>query len=151
LGAANFRDVDPDRVITLTDAALMAGCSRKSLERRVERGSLAVVPDDDGRRAVRVADLLRAGLVSVVPAGTEAGIDPRRVAEAESEAEALRAALSATEGALRRSRDEVAALRQRVMDAEARAAVAEDDLTRVLLGREEPARPTRGRLRLRAT
>ena len=33
-------------MITLTDAALMAGCSRKSLERRVERGSLAVVPDD---------------------------------------------------------------------------------------------------------
>ena len=135
-------------MITLTDAALMAGCSRKSLERRVERGSLAVVPDDEGRRAVRVADLLRAGLV---PAGTEAGIDPRRVAEAEAEAEALRAALSATEGALRRSRDEVAALRQRVMDAEARAAVAEDDLTRVLLGRDEPARPARGRLRLRAT
>jgi predicted nucleotidyltransferase len=115
--------VDPYRVITLTDAAVLAGCSRKSLERRVERGSIAVTLDDEGKRAVRVSDLLRA--------------------------------LSATEAALRRARDEVAALRQRVMDAEARAAVAEGDLTTVLLGQEpgsrRPSRASRGRLRLRAT
>jgi hypothetical protein len=147
--------VDPDRVITLTDAAVLAGCSRKSLERRVERGSIAVTLDDEGKRAVRVSDLLRAGLVCVMPAGAEAGMDPRRIAEAEAEAEAARIALSATEAALRRARDEVAALRQRVMDAEARAAVAEGDLTTVLLGQEpgsrRPSRASRGRLRLRAT
>ena len=82
-------------------------------------------------------------------------MDPRRIAEAEAEAEAARIALSATEAALRRARDEVAALRQRVMDAEARAAVAEGDLTTVLLGQEpgsrRPSRASRGRLRLRAT
>lgn len=142
-------------MITLTDAAVLAGCSRKSLERRVERGSLTVTLDADGKRAVRVGDLLRAGLVCVMPAGAEAGMDPRRIAEAEAEAEAARIALSATEAALRRARDEVTVLRQRVMDAEARAAVAEGDLTKVLLGHDpEPPRPTRtsrARLRLRTT
>lgn len=142
---AEIRGVDADRIISLTDAAALAGCSRKSLERRVERGSLPMVLDTQGRRAVRVGDLLRAGLVTVVPAAAEAGVDPRRVADAEAEADALRAALAATESALARSRDEVQMLRQRVMDAEARAAVAEDDLTRVLLGPATPARPVRGR------
>lgn len=142
-------------MITLTDAAVLAGCSRKSLERRVERGSLAVTLDADGKRAVRVSDLLRAGLVCVMPAGAEAGMDPRRIAEAEAEAEAARIALAATEAALRRARDEVTTLRQRVMDAEARAAVAEGDLTQVLLGHapepQRPARASRARLRLRTT
>lgn len=134
-------------MITLADAAALAGCSRKSLERRVERGSLGVTMDHRGRRAVRVADLLRAGLLSVVPTGAEAGGDPRRIAEAVADADALRAALAATEAALARSRDEVHLLRQRVMDAEARAAVAEDDLTRVLLDDPSPARGRRTRLR----
>lgn len=140
-------------MITLTDAALLAGCSRKSLERRVERGSLATTLDDEGRRAVRVSDLLRAGLACVMPAGAEAGMDPRRIADAEADAEAARIALAATEAALRRARDDVGALRQRVMDAEARAALAEDELTRVLMGttpHEQPSR-SRGRLRLRTT
>ena len=136
-------------MITLTDAAALAGCSRKSLERRVERGSLPIATDPRGRRAVRVADLLRAGLVSVVPAGAEAGSDPHRMAEAVAEAHALRAALAATEAALARSRDEAAMLRQRVMDAEARAAVAEDDLTRVLLDSPAPAPARSRRTRLR--
>ncbi|MBL6633667.1 MAG: hypothetical protein ISP32_04635 [Thermoleophilia bacterium] len=137
--------MDVDRLVSLTAAAALAGCSRKSLERRVERGSLPMVIDPQGRRAVRVADLLRAGLVAVMPAGAEAGADPRRVAEAEAEADALRAALAATESALARSRGEVQMLRQRVMDAEARAAVAEDDLTRVLMDAAAPARAARGR------
>lgn len=142
--------MDADRLIALTDAAALAGCSRKSLERRVERGSLPVSVDAEGRRAVRVADLLRAGLVTVVPAGSDSGADPRRVADAEAEAQALRVALAATEAALARSRDEAQMLRQRVMDAEARAAVAEDDLTRLLLDAAPPVRaPRGGRARLR--
>lgn len=146
--------MDPDRIISLTDAALLSGCSRKSLERRVERGSLAVTHDAEGRRAVRVADLMRAGIVSLVPVGVASGVRDVRAAEAEGEAEALRAALAATEAALRRARDEVQLLRRRATDADARAAVAEDELTRVLVGlaaervRQEPRR---GRLRLRAT
>jgi hypothetical protein len=146
--------MDPDRIVTLTDAALLAGCSRKSLERRVERGSLAVMRDAQGRRAVRVADLMRAGIVVLMPAGAGCGVDAVRVAEVEGEADALRAALAATEAALRRARDEVQVLRRRATDADARAAVAEDELTRLLLGAPpEPARqePRRGRLRLRAT
>jgi len=144
--------VDPDRVISLTDAALLAGCSRKSLERRVERGSLDATRDAEGRRAVRVADLLRAGLVVPVPVGAEGGVDPTHLADARAEAEALRAALMATEAGLARARDEAGLLRQRVMDAESRAAMAEDELTRVLLGAERPARRgRRGNLRLRTT
>jgi len=139
-------------VISLTDAALLAGCSRKSLERRVERGALDATHDDDGRRAVRVADLMRAGLVVLVPAGADGGVDPRQLADAHAHADALQSALSATEAALARSRDEAGLLRQRVMDAESRAAMAEDELTRVLLGAEPTGRRgRRGNLRLRTT
>lgn len=139
-------------MISLTDAALLAGCSRKSLERRVERGSLDATRDAEGRRAVRVVDLMRAGLVVAVPAGADGGVDPRRLADARAEAEALQAALVATEAALARARDDAGMLRQRVLDAESRAAVAEDELTRVLLGADRPARRgRRGTLRLRAT
>ena len=137
----------------LTDAARLAGCSRKSLERRVERGSLTADLDADGRRAVRAVDLLRAGLVSLAPARSSAGVDPREVADAVSEARAVQAALDATEAALARAREEVSLLRRRVMDAETRAAVAEEDLNRLVLG-GSPDGATRargrGRLRLKA-
>jgi hypothetical protein len=144
--------MDPDRMLTLTDAATLAGCSRKALERRVERGSLVATRDDDGQRRVRVADLLRAGLVTLTAACVEPGAAPERMAEAESEVEALRTALVATEAALRRARDEMRTVKAALMDAEARATVAEQDLTRVLVGEvpapvREPGR--RGRLRLR--
>ncbi|MEO2058353.1 MAG: hypothetical protein ABGX38_05825, partial [Thermoleophilia bacterium] len=109
--------------------------------------------DADGRRAVRAVDLLRAGLVSLAPARSQAGVDPREVADAVSEARAMQAALDATEAALARAREEVSLLRRRVMDAEARAAVAEEDLNRLVLG-GEPDGVTRargrGRLRLKA-
>lgn len=146
--------MDPDRIIPLTDAALLAGCSRKSLERRVERGSLAVTHDPGGRRAVRVADLMRAGIVSLVPVGAESGVHMTRIAEIEAEAEALRTALAATEAGLARARDEVRLLRRRVTTADTRAALAEDELTRVLLAVPVPPAQKaqrRGRLRLRAT
>lgn len=137
-------------MLTLTDAAGLAGCSRKALERRVERGSLVASRGDDGQRVVRVADLMRAGLVTLAPACAAPGSAPERMIEAESEAEALRTALAATEAALRRARDEMRTVRAALMDAESRAAVAEQDLTRMLLDdapAREPAR--RGRLRLR--
>lgn len=137
-------------MLTLTDAAGLAGCSRKALERRVERGSLVASRGDDGQRTVRVADLMRAGLVTLAPACAAPGPAPERMMEAESEVEALRLALAATEAALRRARDEMRTVRAALMDAESRAAVAEQDLTRVLLDdapAREPAR--RGRLRLR--
>ncbi len=99
-----------------------------------------------------MADLMRAGLVVPVPVGAEGGVDPRRLADARAEAEALQSALAATEAALARARDEAGMLRQRVMDAESRAAMAEDELTRVLLGTErDMRRGRRGALRLRAT
>lgn len=139
-------------MISLTDAALLAGCSRKSLERRVERGTIEATHDAGGRRAVRVADLMRAGLVVPVPAGADGGVHPRRLADARAEAEALQSALAATEAALARARDEAVLLRQRVMDAESRAAMAEDELTRVLLGAGRDARRgRRGSLRLRTS
>ena len=137
-------------MLTLTDAATLAGCSRKALERRVERGSLVARRDDDGQRRVRLADLLRAGLVTLTPACADAGPAPVRMAEAEGEVDALRTALVATEAALRRSREEMRMLRAALLDAEARATMAEQDLTRVLVGEtpvREPGR--RGRLRLR--
>ncbi len=147
--------MDPDRLLTLTDAAMLAGCSRKALERRVERGSLHVSHCEDGQRAVRLADLMRSGLVTLMPACAPVGSAPARVEEAESEREALRTALTATEMALRRSREDMRIVRARLMEAEARAAVAEDDLTRVLLNGVPPAavpmQPAarRGKLRLR--
>ena len=137
-------------MLTLTEAATLAGCSRKALERRVERGSLIATRDGDGQRRVRVADLLRSGLVMPAPACAEPGTAPERMAEAESEAEALRMALVATEAALRRSRDELRTVKAALLEAESRAAMAEQDLTRVLVG-EAPVREAgrRGRLRLR--
>jgi hypothetical protein len=147
--------MDLDRLLTLTDAAMLAGCSRKALERRVERGSLHVSHGEDGQRAVRLADLMRSGLVALMPTCAPVGSAPARVEEAESELEALRAALTATEVALRRSREDMRIVRTRLMEAEARAAVAEDDLTRVLLNgvppEPVPIQPAarRGRLRLR--
>ncbi len=141
-------------MITLTEAAVLADCSRKSLERRVERGSLAVTHDGVGRRAVRLGDLMRCGLVGVVAAGAGGRSESRRDADAEAGAEAMRAALAATDTALRRMRDEVAALRERVRDAETRAAMAEDDLTHILLARPQAGRGRRGgdgRPRLRVT
>ena len=147
--------MDPDRLLTLTDAAMLAGCSRKALERRVERGSLHVSHGEDGQRAVRLADLMRSGLVALMPTCAPVGSAPARVEEAESELEALRAALTATEVALRRSREDMRIVRARLMEAEARAAVAEDDLTRVLLNgvppEAVPMQPAarRGKLRLR--
>lgn len=148
--------MDPDRIISLTDAAVLVGCSRKALERRAERGSLGVTRDRAGHRAVRVSDLIRSGLVDVVSARAVSGIDPARMAEAQAEAEALRAALAATESALRRARDETRVLRTRALDSEARAALAEEDLTRVLLtgapvqaGARDAEPVRRGRLRLR--
>jgi len=137
-------------MLTLTDAATLAGCSRKALERRVERGSLVATRDTDGQRRVRAADLLRAGLVTLAPACVETGAAPERMAEAESEAEALRTALVATEVALRRARDEMRMVKATLLEAETRATLAEQDLTQVLVGEtpvREPGR--RGRLRLR--
>ena len=137
-------------MLTLTDAATLAGCSRKALERRVERGSLVATRDTDGQRRVRAADLLRAGLVTLAPACVETGAAPERMAEAESEAEALRTALVATEAALRRARDEMRTVKATLLEAETRATLAEQDLTQVLVGEtpvREPGR--RGRLRLR--
>jgi hypothetical protein len=147
---ANIRAMDPDRMLTLTDAATLAGCSRKALERRVERGSLVATRDTDGQRRVRAADLLRAGLVTLAPACVETGAAPERMAEAESEAEALRTALVATEAALRRARDEMRTVKATLLEAETRATLAEQDLTQVLVG-ETPVRESgrRGRLRLR--
>ncbi|MGB0614199.1 MAG: hypothetical protein ACPGN4_08650, partial [Miltoncostaeaceae bacterium] len=77
-------------------------------------------------------------------------VDPREVADAVSEARAMQAALDATEAALARAREEVSLLRRRVMDAEARAAVAEEDLNRLVLGgAPDSATRARGRGRLR--
>ena len=72
------------------------------------------------------------------------------MAEAEHEVEALRTALVATEAALQRARDEMRTVRAAMLDAEARATVAEQDLTRVLVG-DAPVREAgrRGRLHLR--
>lgn len=125
--------MDPDRIISLTDAAVLSGCSRKALERRAERGSLNVTRDRAGHRAVRVYDLIRSGLLIIVPVGADSGVDPQRMAEVQGESETLRTALAATESALRRARDEARVLRARSLDSEARAAIAEEDLTRVLI------------------
>lgn len=155
-GRRNPTPMDPDRIISLTDAAVLSGCSRKALERRAERGSLNVTRDGAGHRAVRVYDLIRSGLLIVVPAGADFGVDPQRMAEAQGESQTLRTALAATESALRRARDEARVLRARSLDSEARAAIAEEDLTRVLIDGVPPQASTpvagqarAGRLRLR--
>jgi hypothetical protein len=142
--------MDPDRAMPLTDAALLAACSRKSLERRAERGSLPTMTGDDGRRVVRVRDLMRAGLLTAAPVHGVAPGDPSRIAQVEDEAGALRVALTATEAALARARGEAVVLRLRVKESEARAACAEDELTRLVTQVNAPAatpRRARGRLR----
>ena len=51
------------RLLTLAEAAEQTGLSAKALARRVERGTLRAVHDDQGRRVVPRAELDRAGLL----------------------------------------------------------------------------------------
>jgi len=53
--------------LTLSDAAIACGVSRKALARRVERGTLQSVVDDAGRRRVPLAELKRCGLTPGQP------------------------------------------------------------------------------------
>lgn len=49
--------------MTISEAAAIAGISRKALARRVERGTLRSVKDAEGRHVVPRAELERAGLL----------------------------------------------------------------------------------------
>ena len=53
---------DKKRLLTIREAASETGLSTKALARRVERGTLRAVKDDQGRRVVPRAELERAGL-----------------------------------------------------------------------------------------
>ena len=139
--------MDPDRLLTLTDAAGLAACSRKALERRVERGSLTAHAGADGQRMVRLGDLMRAGLVEPAPAGADR--HPAPAAEAEHELAAMRAALVVTEAALQRVRGEMRDMRVALADAETRAQAAEQELTRMAMDGPAVTPARRSRLRLR--
>lgn len=111
------------RTLTLADAAEVCGTTKKALERRAERGTLAV-SRRGGVRTVGVAELIRVGLLSpdadVSLPGARSAMDrplavlARRVAEADADMEDLRATLASTEAALRRARDEARVLRSRL-------------------------------------
>lgn len=65
---------EPSRLLTISEAAGVAGLSRKALARRIERGTLRSVKDSQGRHVVPRAELERAGLLgasgeSVHPGG----------------------------------------------------------------------------------
>ncbi len=51
------------RLLTIADAASATGISKKALARRIERGTLRAVHDDEGRRVVPRSELVRAGLL----------------------------------------------------------------------------------------
>ncbi len=111
------------RALTLAEAAEVCGTTKKALERRAERGTLAV-ERRGSVRVVEVAELMRAGLLAdgaeVAPSRAGAQQDrplavlARRVAEADADMADLRAALASTEAALRRAREETRMLRSRL-------------------------------------
>lgn len=113
----------PPRLLTLSDAAEVCGTTKKALERRAERGTLAV-EWRGGVRMVEVSELVRVGLVDAaadvvapVPGSSierPLAILARRVAEADADLAEMRAALMATEAALRRAREEARMLRSRL-------------------------------------
>lgn len=111
------------RTLTLSDAAVVCGTTKKALERRAERGTLEVARRG-GVRVVEVPELIRVGLLKA-GAEVQAPVAPtavdrplavlaRRVAEADADMEDLRATLAATEAALRRAREEARMLRTRL-------------------------------------
>ncbi|MCU0309051.1 MAG: hypothetical protein MUE51_15055, partial [Thermoleophilia bacterium] len=57
--------------LTLAEAALVLGTTKKALERRAERGTLRV-HRAGGVRMVDAGELLRAGLARLAPAGPAA-------------------------------------------------------------------------------
>ncbi len=113
----------PPRLLTLSDAAEVCGTTKKALERRAERGTLAV-EWRGGVRMVEVSELVRVGLVDAgadvaapVPGSSierPLAVLARRVAEADADLAEMRAALVATEAALRRAREEARTLRSRL-------------------------------------
>lgn len=112
------------RLLTLSDAAEVCGTTKKALERRAERGTLAV-EWRGGVRMVEVSELVRVGLVDAgadvvapVPGSSierPLAILARRVAEADADLAEMRVALAATEAALRRAREEARMLRSRLV------------------------------------
>ncbi len=113
------------RLLSLSDAAEVCGTTKKALERRAERGTIRVTRRGSVRM-VAVGELVRVGLL---PAGArpveplpESSIErplavlARRVAEADADLADMRAALVATETALRRAREEARVLRTRLAE-----------------------------------
>ena len=84
----------PPRLLTLSDAAEVCGTTKKALERRAERGTLAV-EWRGGVRMVEVSELVRVGLVDAgadvvapVPGSSierPLAVLARRVAEADAD------------------------------------------------------------------
>lgn len=111
------------RLLSLSDAAQVCGTTKKALERRAERGTIAVVRRG-GVRMVEVAELVRVGLLDAGAAVTAPvpgssierplAVLARRVAEADADLAEMRTALAATEAALRRAREEARVLRSRL-------------------------------------
>lgn len=61
------------RLLTITQAAAETGLSAKAIARRIERGTLRAVHDEQGRRVVPRAELDRAGLLGGEQAGSPRG------------------------------------------------------------------------------
>jgi len=118
--------METPRLLTLSDAAEVCGTTKKALERRAERGTIAV-SRRGGVRVVEVSELIRVGLLArdaqvTPPTPASPGERPlavlaRRVAEADADLAELRATLAATEAALSRAREEARLLRGRLVHA----------------------------------
>ncbi len=61
------------RLLTITEAAGETGLSQKALARRIERGTLRAVHDEQGRRVVPRTELDRAGLLGDGEEGSPGG------------------------------------------------------------------------------
>jgi len=121
-------------MLTLSVVLEDSATTEKALERRAERGTLHVARRG-AVRVVAVDELVRVGLVApgadvTAPTGPGAADRPlavlaRRVAEADADLAELRAALSSTEAALRRAREDARQLRSRLAHGAAPEALAE--------------------------
>jgi hypothetical protein len=111
------------RLLSLSDAAEVCGTTKKALERRAERGTIQVTRRG-AVRMVAVAELVRVGLLAAdqavqapLPGSSierPLAVLARRVAEADADLAEMRAALVATEAALRRAREDARVLRSRL-------------------------------------
>jgi hypothetical protein len=101
-------------ILTLTEAAQLAGVSRRTLQRQISRGILSLSTDSDGARGVEVSELLR-----VYPSARVAGVPSDSVGQMSHAVTGQGAtnvqAVAVLEAELRAAQDKIASLESQLV------------------------------------